>query len=211
MKTTVMAAFVAAFLGGLALQGQNLGQAPWLISRSSGVAAFILLSGSVVFGLLMSTKVGDGSLPRPLKYELHQFLSVLTVAVIGLHVGSLLFDGFLHFTVASLVVPFVGPYRTFWVGLGTLAAWASALVTASFWARKRIGYGAWRRLHYLSFGAYVLALVHGMSAGTDTNNVVVYWTYVVSAAAVSALLVYRILYRKPAVAKKRQPAMQPAR
>lgn len=211
MKSTIIAAFVASFLGGLAFQGADLGQVPWLISRSSGVAAFVGLSASVVLGLLMSTKVADGSVPRILKYEMHQFLSVLTVALIGVHAGALLFDGFLHFTPLSLIVPFTSPYRPLWVGLGVIGGWASALVTASFWMRKRIGQKNWRRFHYVSFAAYMLALVHGVTSGTDTAVVPIAMMYATSAGLVTLLLAYRIIKRKPARAKLRVGPLQPVR
>src|SRR5204863_5451851 len=151
MKTAILVATLAAFVEALALSGPELGQVPWFISRASGVAAFLGLSASVIFGLLMSTRAAGGVVSRPLNYELHKFLSVFTVALIGLHGGALLFDGFMHFTPLSLLVPFTSPYRPLWVGLGTVAGWGAALVTASFWMRKRIGQKNWRRFHYVSF------------------------------------------------------------
>lgn len=196
--------FVASLLGGLALNAGELGTVPWMLSRVSGIVAFVLLSGSVIFGLLMSTKAADGVLSRPFVYTIHQFLSVLTLTFLGIHGGSLLFDGFLHFGPADVLIPFATAYRPFWVGLGIISAWATAIVTASFWMRGRIGQKAWRKLHYASFGAYVLSLVHGVTAGTDTGLPLVSWTYIGSLALVAALLVYRIGLRN-------QPARKPSR
>ena len=183
---------VASLLGGLALRAGDLGTLPWMISRVSGLVAFALLTSSVVFGLLISTKAADGALSRPFVFTIHQFLSVLTLSFLGVHAGALLFDGFLHFGPLALLVPFASPYRPLWVGLGVVSAWASAIVTASFWARGRIGQKAWRKLHYASFVAYVLSFVHGMTAGTDTALPLVSWMYVVSFGLVAALLAYRI-------------------
>lgn len=200
--------FVASLFGGLALNAGDLGTLPWMLSRVSGLVAFALLSGSVIFGLLISTKAADGALSRPFVFTIHQFLSVLTLTFLGIHAGSLLFDGFLHFGPVSLLVPFASPFRPFWVGLGVISAWGTAIVTASFWMRGRIGQKAWRKLHYASFGAYLLSLVHGVMAGTDTALPLVSWTYVVSFALVAALLVYRIgLASQPA----RRPAASAAR
>jgi predicted ferric reductase len=211
MKTAILIATLAALVEALALSGPGLGQVPWFISRASGVAAFLGLSASVMFGLLMSTRAADGLLSRPLSYEMHKFLSVFTVALIGLHGGALLFDGFLHFTPLSVLVPFTSPHRPLWVGLGVIGGWASALVTASFWMRRRIGRKNWRRFHYVSFLAYVLALVHGATSGTDRAVVPIAIMYATSASLVTLLLAYRILNRKPAAAKAGRPAMQPAR
>ena len=166
-----MLAVFAAFMAlSVLLQGVNVGHTPWYISRASGLVAFALLSGSVILGLMLSTKSQSPAIPKAMAFELHQFLAFLGLAFIGIHAGSLLFDGFLHFTPAGLLVPFASPYRPMATGAGVIAAWAAALVTASFWARKRIGYATWRRFHYLSFGAYVLALVHGITAGSSGTS-----------------------------------------
>ncbi len=192
----------ASVLGGLALNAGDLGTLPWMLSRVSGVIAFVLLSTSVVFGLLVSTKAADGLLSRPFVFTIHQFLSVLTLTFLGIHAGSLLFDGFLHFGPVSLLVPFTSPYKPLWVALGTFAAWTTALVTASFWMRGRIGQKAWRKLHYVSFGAYLLSLIHGVTAGTDTTVPLVSFIYLISLALVAGLLTYRI-------AASRRPARKP--
>ncbi len=183
---------VTGYFVGAVLLGADLGHIPWYISRASGLIAFVLLSFSVILGLLISTKAADGVLSRALVFDLHQFLSVLVLSFTGVHIGSLLFDGFLRFTPMQLVVPFAAPYRPFWTGIGVLAAWSVSLITASFWARKRIGQRNWRRIHYLSFAAYVAALGHGAMAGTDSGAPLIILLYVGSVAVVGALLTYRI-------------------
>lgn len=200
--------FLGALGGGLALRlGGDHGTLPWMISRASGIVAFALLSASVIFGLLQSTKAADGWLSRPFVFAIHQFVSVLAVTFIGLHAGSLLFDGFLQFGPARLLIPFLSLYRPFWVGLGVIAGWLAAIVTASFWMRSRIGQKRWRTLHYASFAAYVLALAHGIAAGSDTGLALVQLLYIGSGATVAGLLTYRL----GGNAKKPAPATRPAR
>ncbi|MCZ2109935.1 MAG: hypothetical protein LC118_10285 [Dehalococcoidia bacterium] len=184
--------FGASFLLAVGMSGIDMGKGPWYVSRASGLVSFVLLTGSVLFGLLISTKAADGLFSRLLVLEVHQFTSVLTLSMLGLHAGSLLFDGFLRFTPGDILVPLTSPYRPFWTGLGIIAAWSTAIVTGSFWARKRLRQKTWRRLHYLSFAAWLLSLVHGFTAGTDSQLTPVFWMYVVSAAAVTGLLTYRI-------------------
>ena len=50
----------------------------------------------------------------------------------------------------------------------------------------------WRRFHYVAFAAYAMGLWHGVMAGTDTQIPAVHWMYVLSAAAVAALLTFRV-------------------
>lgn len=189
--------FTGSLVLAAALQGVDLGHTPWYISRASGLVSFALLSGSVILGLMISTRSPKPIISKPMAFELHQFLAILGLTFIGIHAGSLLFDSFLRFSPVDLLVPFAGPYRPLATGAGIIAAWAGALVTASFWARKRIGHAAWRRFHYVSFAAYLLGLVHGITAGTDTAVPFVGWLYILSAATVAALLVYRVGFRNP--------------
>ena len=198
----------AAVLLSVLLRGVNLGQTPWFVSRAAGLVTFIALSLSVIVGLLISTKTSHHLVPKPFVYELHTFLSTLALGLVTIHVTSLLFDSFTPFTPLQLVVPFASPYRTFWTGLGVIAAWLSLLLVASFAVRRHIGYANWRKLHYLSFAAYLIGLLHGIGAGTDTALAPVGFMYLVSVATVSGLLAYRILGGSGAGAAT--PAPRPA-
>lgn len=193
----VISFFLASFLGAFALQGADLGHIPWAVSRASGLAAFAVLSASVIMGLLIRTKASDGMLSRPFVFDMHQFLSVASLVLIGVHAGSLLFDGFLNFTSLGVLVPFVSAYQPVAIGAGIVAAWLCAITTASFWMRSRIGQKRWRTLHYITFLAYAGALWHGIAAGTDTQLPLVYWGYIFSLATVAALTTLRITgYKK---------------
>ena len=196
---------LAAFLGGAALASTSDSAVPWYVSRASGIAAFIALSASMILGLLVSTKAAEPHVKRLFSFELHGFVSVLSLTLVALHGGALLFDVTFHYTLLNLAVPFITDYAPIATGLGVIAMWAMAIVTGSFWAKKRIGHATWRRLHFLSFAAYVLSFAHGMSAGTDTSNPAVYWMYALSATAVTGLLALRIAGQQK-VARPARPA-----
>ena len=117
-----------------------------------------MLAQNIIFGLLLSSRLARQWSIAGHSAHLHTFLSVLTLTFLAIHGGALLFDGFFKFSPIDLVVPFTGPYRPFWVGLGVISGWCAALVAASVRVRRRVGYAAWRRLHYLAFVAYVLSL-----------------------------------------------------
>jgi sulfoxide reductase heme-binding subunit YedZ len=197
----------AVILGGLALRTADLGKEPWFITRASGLVAFGLVSASVILGLLMSTRLAKRVLPGRLAYDLHGFLAVLTLVFLGVHGGSLLFDSFFAFTPLSVLVPFLSPYEPIWVGLGVIAAWSAALVAGSVRFRKRMGYNRWRRLHYLSFAAYLLALIHGFTAGTDSGLAAAQALYAGSVALIAGLVLVRVSARlvRPAQSASRVP------
>ncbi|MCC7363740.1 MAG: hypothetical protein IT303_05175 [Dehalococcoidia bacterium] len=209
-RTALVLFFFASMLGAVALRGADFGTVPWALSRASGLAAFAVLTASMVMGLLISTKAGDGILSRPFVFDMHQFLSVASLALIAVHVGSLLFDRLFGFTSLSVLVPFLYPHEPLAMSAGIIAAWLTAITTASFWVRSRIGQKRWRTLHYLTFLAYLGGLGHGIFAGSDTELPFVYWGYVFSAAAVTALTALRITgYRQAQVRKAPRPSPTP--
>jgi DMSO/TMAO reductase YedYZ heme-binding membrane subunit len=64
-------------------------------------------------------------------------------------------------------------------------------VIALSWLRRRIGTTWWRRSHLLSVPAFILALAHGIFAGTDSARPAMWWIYVGTGLVVLFLLVVR--------------------
>lgn len=207
MFRTMTVLLPGVFLSAAALRLMDLGAAPWYLSRAAGLTSFAALSMSVILGLLLSTKNNPKWLKKPFVFEMHQFSSVLSVVLIGVHIAALVFEPHGTFSPLELVVPFAGAYHRFWIGIGIIAAWLTAAITMSFWMKKRIGHRAWRMLHMASFAGYIMALGHGVAAGSDTGLAPVYWMYVLSAASATGLTVLRISQarRKPV----RRPAPSP--
>ena len=166
---------------------------PWYTTRISALLAYLALSASVIYGLLLSTKILDRISHRAISFTLHQDLAGIGLAVALIHAAVLAIDRSVPYSPLELVVPFTGPYRPLWVGVGQLALGLSLLVFLSFYARKRIGTNAWRRVHYLSFAAFVGATAHGLMAGSDTGATWVYAGYLTLTAVVMFLTTYRIV------------------
>ena len=138
----------------------------WYVARASGIVAYLLLSASVVLGVLMAARTRF-TWPRFAVEEVHRFLAILTGVFIVLHVGALLLDSVVPFSLAQELVPFTAGYRPFAVGLGVVAAELTAAVGISNVLRSRLPHGVWRRVHYLTLAVWGLATVHGLLAGTD--------------------------------------------
>jgi predicted ferric reductase len=183
-----------AHLLGLPLSGQT--KAYWYMARAGGIMGYILLWLSVVWGLILSTKITEGLVPAPLAYGLHEFLSLGTILFATFHALILLGDSYIKFTIFHLTIPFSAPYEPLWTGLGTLGFYLSAVLTGSFYLRKQIGQKVWRALHYLTFGAYLLALVHGIMAGTDSRVGLIQLIYFSTGFSVLFLVYYRLFILK---------------
>ena len=165
---------------------------PWLFERLFAWMAYIAMTLSVVFGLLLSTKVLDAIAHRPVNFTLHQDLAAAALGMAGLHGVILGLDATMPFSITSMVVPGLAPYSPLGVGVGQVAFYLMVVVTASFYLRRLMSQRAWRTLHYVTFLAFAGATAHGIAAGTDSGNAWAQWVYLASTTVVAFLLAYRI-------------------
>ncbi len=157
----------------------------WYTTRATGVVALVLLSSSVVLGILTSLRLGTRTWPRFTIQDLHRRVSLLAVVFVGLHVVTTVSDAFAPIGWLSVVVPFASPYRRLWLGLGTVAVDLLLAVSISSMLRQRINSRTWRALHWLAYASWPLAVVHGLGTGTDPH---LRWASAVVAGCVLAVL-----------------------
>jgi DMSO/TMAO reductase YedYZ heme-binding membrane subunit len=69
------------------------------------------------------------------------------------------------------------------MALGIVALYLGLAIGLSTWIRPRIGYKWWRRLHVLTLGIFVLATIHGLGTGSDTQSA---WALASTLPAVSS-------------------------
>ncbi|MCB0005943.1 MAG: ferric reductase-like transmembrane domain-containing protein [Anaerolineales bacterium] len=175
---------------------------PWYFARAAGTVAYALLAASTLWGLLLSTRLLKDAIPANLSLALHNILSWLAVIFTGLHALALLWDSYYTYTLADLTVPFIGPYRPGWVGLGIIGFYLMFVTSLSFSFRKQMGQKRWRQLHYATFLVYLLATVHGLLAGTDSSGTLMLGLYWGSSLAVLAWTGYRFLaHPQPATSR----------
>ena len=164
----------------------------WYVVRATGVVAYASLALSVVAGLLISQRLLTAGRPRLDLFEVHNFLSLLSIAFGSVHALALLFERYVGFSLVQILVPFTSSYRPLSVGLGVLSLYGVLVVYASFWARKLIGYLRWRALHYTTFAVFAGVTLHGFFSGADSQEAWMRAIYVLSIAVVTALTALRI-------------------
>jgi len=168
------------------------GKAFWYLTRASGLVALVLLSATIVIGVIASVGWTTQRWPRFLSQDVHRNLSLLCLAFVGVHVVTTVVDGYVPIGFLDVVVPFRSPYRPLYLGLGALCfdLLLAVLVTSAL--RHRIGYGSWRFVHWLAYLCWPIALVHGLGSGTDTPLPVVLAVEATCTAAVLAALAWRL-------------------
>ncbi|MGH9125456.1 MAG: ferric reductase-like transmembrane domain-containing protein [Acidimicrobiales bacterium] len=160
-------------------------QTLWYITRGTGLVALLLLTGSVLLGVLETTGWARPRWPRFLTAGLHRNLSLLATAFVAVHVAAAVVDGFAPIGWLDAVLPFHSPYRPLWLGLGAVAFDLLLAVIITSLVRRRLGLRAWRMVHWASYACWPIALVHGFGTGTDTPT---NWVLDLSLACLAAVL-----------------------
>jgi predicted ferric reductase len=179
----------------------------WFIIRGSGIVAFALLSASLLWGLMVSTKVFGRAIKAKGLQWLHESLGLAAVLASIIHIVSLSMDEYIDFSWADILIPGFTEWRPLAAALGGVAFWSLLVVALSFYVKKWIGQNVWRSIHYLSFGTFVAALLRGIFSGTDTANPSVTGLYLGSTLLVVMLTAIRIISsREPKPKRVRAPS-----
>ena len=167
-------------------------KALWYLTRATGLVSLLLLTGSVVLGIIGVQRWKSRRWPRFLTGGLHKNVSLLAVAFLAVHIVTAVSDSFVTITWVNAFVPFTGTYRPVWLGLGAVASdLLIALVITSI-ARERIGYRVWRAVHWAAYACWPVALVHGLGTGTDARQPWALAAFLGSLAAVSGATWWRL-------------------
>jgi predicted ferric reductase len=186
----------------------------WYITRAAAVCAYVLLSATVLLGLVRAlARVRRLRAPGVLWLldEAHPWLAVLTMAFVALHLLSLLFDPLIPFAPLNLLLPIAEPYRPLAVDFGVLAFYGLLIVLLSSWLRRYLAYARWRALHYTSFAVFALVTLHGLLAGSDASQPWMRLVYLGAGGAVVALAAIRVFGPSPAVPQRTRPHAAPLR
>jgi methionine sulfoxide reductase heme-binding subunit len=167
----------------------------WFVSRGSGLALLAAFSLVVVLGAAARMGAAPRGWSRLALGELHRTLALFCVAFLVLHVVTAIVDPYVAIGWAAAVLPFASPYRTLAIGLGTLAVDLGGAVLITSLVRQRLGYRAWRAVHWLACLAWPAAFWHSVTAGNDLR---IWWAAAVEwgcAAAVATACLARLLDR----------------
>jgi sulfoxide reductase heme-binding subunit YedZ len=174
----------------------------WFLSRGSGLVLLAAFTAVAVLGVATRTGWAPRRRPRFVTAELHRTLSLFAVGLLALHVITAIADPYVSIGWAATAIPFLSPYRTLAIGLGTLAADLGAAVLLTSVLRHRLGLRAWRAVHWLAYLAWPAAFAHALLAGGDLRIAWVAATIWGSAAAVAVAVAARL-------AAGRRPAARP--
>jgi len=167
----------------------------WHIARASGIVGWLLLTTTVVWGILTPAKLSDRQ--RPAWFlDLHRWLAGLTIGFVAIHLAALVADSYIEFGLVDLVVPFASEWKPFPVALGVLATWLLVIVQVTSLAMKRLPRTVWRKIHLTSYATFFLTSLHGTLSGTDATHPLYQATSLLALAVVIFTTLFRVMTRR---------------
>ena len=171
------------------LQGPGL----WYVTRATGLVSLVLLTLSVVLGLLVAGRLTSERWPRFLTLGMHRRVSLMAVVFLALHVGTTVLDTYTSISLAAAFVPFASSYKAGWLSLGAVALDLLIALVVTSLVRGRLGYRTWRRLHWLAYACWPVAVAHGLGIGTDRSVTWVIALTLACVGCVGAVATWRVL------------------
>lgn len=165
----------------------------WYITRASAVIGWVLMTLSVLWGILLSTRILRKTDNPGWLRDLHSYFSGLAIAMVEVHMVSLMLDGWLHFSVLNVLVPFTTDYRPLAVALGIVAMYLLVAVQLTSLAMNKLPRAVWRAIHLSSYGSLMIVAFHAGVSGTDVGSSWYQALAVTLIAVVALAIVLRLL------------------
>ena len=184
----------------------------WILIRAAGIAAYGMLWLAVAWGLAATTSAVSNRVSKQASTLFHQFAASAGLLLLAIHMGLLVIDKFMPYSLLDTLVPMRSTFRPVAITFGVVAMYGVVIVMVTSWLRKPIGTLWWRKMHLLAVPAFTLAFAHGVFSGTDTNRNWMIVLYAVTGTLVLFLIFVRALtygYRAPR-ATPPQRAARPA-
>ncbi len=157
----------------------------WYATRGAGLVSQVLLTVVVCLGILTVARWGRPGWPRFLTAEFHRNVALLAVVFLAVHILIAVLDPFTSLGLAAALIPFSSPYRQFWLGLGVVAMYLVGAIIITSLLRTHLGHRTWRAIHWLSYGAWPIAIAHGLGTGSDSGAL---WAWLLNGTCVAAVV-----------------------
>jgi sulfoxide reductase heme-binding subunit YedZ len=179
----------------------------WYLTRATGAVALLALTLGIVLGVVEVERWSTPRWPRFLLDSLHRNIALLAMAFLVVHILTSVLDSFASISLADALIPFVGSYRPFWLGLGAVAFDLILAVILTSLLRARLGHCTWRAIHWLTYASWPIALMHGFGTGSDADSAWLLALSIFCAALVAAAVLTRVLVGWPGEIRRRGAAL----
>ena len=153
---------------------------PWYLVRGSGIVAAVALVLLMVSGIGQMTGYTYRVLEPLTAWASHRALGLVFGVSVLIHMGGLLFDHFLPFTLGELLIPWLSDYKpvhllglsvgSLYVAMGVIAfylTWVIVITSLTIISKRS---RLWKLVHLLSYVVIALVFVHAVYLGTDVSH-----------------------------------------
>ena len=171
----------------------------WVLARVAALSSYASLALAVLTGVALRTAVLDWLGPNRALRSLHEYTTVLWIPLAVVHVGALVLDATARVSVVDVFVPFLAPYGTLAIGLGTVSLDVLLVVAVTSLVKRRIRTDVWRWIHRAAYAAFAMVFLHALLGGTDFGDPLVSAITWGAGASLAMLAAVRVLWgRLPA-------------
>lgn len=183
----------------------------WFLSRASGIVAWGLLCATIVWGILLSTRLMR-QVDRPAwLLDLHKWFAALSIAGVAIHLAALVADSYVEFGWRELAVPMASTWQPGAVAWGIIATYFLITIQLTSLLLKKLPRRFWYLVHLTSYVMFAMTSIHAFAAGTDASNDLFLIFGVMLITLVIASTVIRVLYAKrPAKPERGTRRVQPS-
>jgi sulfoxide reductase heme-binding subunit YedZ len=157
----------------------------WYATRGLGASTLLVLTATVVLGILTATHWSGERTPGFVAVDLHRNLSLVAMCLLLAHMVTTVLDPFAHISLRDVLIPVGAAYRPIWLGLGVTAFWVLVGVAVTSLLRGRIGLRAWQIIHWAAYASWPLAFIHALGTGSDARAP---WLVALASACASAVI-----------------------
>ncbi|HET9094681.1 MAG TPA: ferric reductase-like transmembrane domain-containing protein [Solirubrobacteraceae bacterium] len=158
----------------------------WYFSRATGTIALVLLTAILVLGVLGPLRVSTELWPRFAIGTLHRDAALLALVLVAIHVLTITADAYVRVPLTAAILPVGSSYAPVWTGLGAIAFDLMLALVGTSLLRARLGFRAWRLVHWSAYLCWPLAVAHGIATGTDASSA---WYLIVTVVCIAVAVV----------------------
>ena len=172
----------------------------WILLRAAGIGAYVALWMSVAWGLVATTGIVKRRISKPAANAFHAFVATVGLTLLAVHIVLLVIDAYMPFAVLDVLIPMRSTFRPLALTAGVVSMYAVVIIMVSSWSRSKMSTRLWRSIHLLAVPAFVLALLHGVFAGTDTQR-----PWMIALYGTTGILTFFLVIVRGLTADYRQP------
>ena len=144
----------------------------WILMRAAGIGAYVALYLSVAVGPRRDHGRREATHLQARGQPFHAFVASTGLFLLALHLVLLVIHDFMPFSCARPARPDAldvsGRVALSRSASSRCTGWCCVVVSS--WLRSRFSVKLWRTIHLLAVPTFLLALLHGVFGGTDTER-----------------------------------------